>query len=130
MHPSEGAAMKTTSQILFGLTASVLSFTGFYADYVSGSGELSDDEKQVLLPVVHRWNSLPVDERKRLVQVARDYGSLSPDMQHRVSERLLAWTTLGAAERSAARERYREFRSLPPDKRRELINKWKRLHLG
>jgi hypothetical protein len=122
--------MKMSSQILVGLTASVLSFTGFYMNYVFESGELSGEEKQVLRPIVHRWNSLPVDERERLVQVARDYGSLSPDMQQRVSERLLTWTTLGAAERSAAREHYREFRSLPADKRREIINKWKKQHLG
>lgn len=122
--------MKTSSQIVVGLTASVLSFAGFYMNSVSQSGELSDDEKQVLLPVVHRWKSLPDDERERLVHVAREYGSLSPDMQHRVSERLLMWTTLGAAERNAAREHYRVFRSLPADKRREIINKWKKQHLG
>ena len=121
-----GAAMKASSKILFGLTASELSFAGFYANsknHVSDARELSGEEKQVLLPVVHRWSSLLVDERERLVEIARNYASLSPQMQHRVSERLLTWTTLGASERISAREHYRQFRSLPPDKRRELINK-------
>ena len=122
--------MKTSSQIAVGLTASVLSFAGLYMNSVSQSGELSEEEKKVLFPVAHSWKSLPDDERERLVHVARDYRSLSPEMQHRVSERLLTWTMLGSAERSAARDQYRKFRSLPPDKRRALINKWKKQHLG
>ncbi|HKB82010.1 MAG TPA: DUF3106 domain-containing protein [Burkholderiales bacterium] len=122
--------MKTSSQIVVGLTASVLSFTGFHMNSVSHSVELSGDEKKVLFPLVDSWKSLPDDERERLLQVARDYRSLSPEMQHRVSDRLLTWTMLGSAERSAARDQYRKFRALPPDKRRALINKWKKQHLG
>jgi hypothetical protein len=122
--------MKTSSDILVGLTASILSFTGFYVNNVSESGELSGEEKQVLRPIIHRWNSLPLDERERLTQIAKDYGSLSPDMGYRVSERLLTWTTVDAAERSAARDHYRKFRSLSPDKRREIIDKWKKQRLG
>jgi hypothetical protein len=122
--------MKTWSEMLLGLTVSALSVAGFHVIHVSAWRELSGEQKQVLVPIRHRWNLLPVRERARLVQVAREYGSLSPDMQHRLSERLLTWTALGASERSAAREHYRQFRSLPPDKRRELINKWKKQHLG
>ena len=122
--------MKTSSPIVIGLTASVLSFAGFYMNSVSQSDELSDEEKEVLLPFFPRWNSLPVDDQERLVQVARHYGSLPPELQHRVSERLLTWSTLSVAERDAARDQYRKFRSLPSDKRRALINKWKKQHLG
>ena len=122
--------MKTSSQIAVGLTASVLSFAGFYMNSVSQSGELSGEEQKVLLAVAHSWKSLPDDERERLVHVARDYRSLSPEMQHRVSERLLTWTMLGTAECSSAREQFRKFRSLPPNKRRALINKWKKKHLA
>ena len=122
--------MKTSSQEVVGLTALVLSCAGFYMISVSQSGELSGEEKKVLLPVAHSWKSLPDDERERLVHVARDYRFLSPEMQRRVPERLLTWAMLGSAERSAARDQYRKFRSLPLDKRRALINKWKKQHLG
>ena len=122
--------MKTSSQVVLGLTASVLSIAGFYMNSVSGSGELLGEEKIVLQPIIHSWKSLPADERERLVHVARDYRSLSPEMRHRVSERLLTWTMLGSAERGAARDQYRKFRSLPPKDRRALIDKWKKKHLG
>jgi len=122
--------MKTSSQILIGVTSLVVAMSGLYVDNVFDSSELAGEQMEVLRPIIHRWNSFPVDERERSGQRAEDYGSLSSDMQRRVSEPLLTWTTLGAAERSAARGHLRELRALPPDKRRELINRWKKQHLG
>jgi hypothetical protein len=129
LQPREGQAMKTWSQTLFGLTVSALSVAGFRVVDVSAWSDLSGEQPPFLVPVRQSWNLIPVRERAGLVHVAWEYGSLSPDLQHRASERLVARTTL-SAERGSAREHYRQFRSLPPDKRRDLMNKWKKQYLG
>jgi len=122
--------MKTSSQIVVGLTASVLSFTGVHMNSVSPSGELSGDEKKVLFPLVDDWKSLPGDERERFAHVVGVYGSLPRDMKHRESERFLTWAMPDTADCSSVREHYRKYRSLPPNDRRALIKKWKKKHLG
>jgi Protein of unknown function (DUF3106) len=122
--------MQTWSQMLFGLTVSVLSVAGFHIVDVSAWSDISGVQKQVLLAVHPSWNLLPVRDRAGPVPVAGKYGSVSADKQHKVSEGIVTWTTLCASERSAAREHYRQFRSLPPDKRRERMNKWKKQYLG
>jgi hypothetical protein len=118
--------MRACPRILVGIAVSSSLIGGAYMGYMSAPGELSGEQKKVLHPIIAEWDALPFEERKRLLRVAGAYSSLPPEMQHRVSERLFGWVALSAEERNSARERYRQFRSLPPDKRRDLINKWKK----
>lgn len=122
--------MKMSLQMVIGLTASVLSFTGFHMNSASQSGERSGGEKKVFFPLVDGWKSLPGDERQRFSHVVGVYGSSSRDMQHGGSENLVTWTMPDTADCSSGREHYRKYRSLPPNDRRALINKWKKKHLG
>jgi len=116
--------------MLVGLAVSVLSATGLHVIGVSAWSDMSGEQKQVLIPIRLSWNLLCVPERAGLVEVAWKCGSLSADKQHGMSETPVTWMTLCASGRSMAREHYRQFRSLPPDKRRERMNRWKKQYLG
>jgi hypothetical protein len=129
LQPREGQAMRTWSQTLFGVTVSALSVAGSHVVGVSAWSDMCGEQTPVLLPNCRSWNLIPVRETAVLVQIAWEYASLPRDMQYRPSARLVARTAL-SAQRGAAREHYRHFRSLPQGKRRDLMNKWKKQYLG
>lgn len=86
--------------------------------------QLSDEQRQVLVPLAGEWDTLRPWQREKMLDIARDYPRMPKDQQARVQQRLSNWSRLTPYEREGARKQYQQFNALPPEKKAELRHKW------
>jgi hypothetical protein len=81
-------------------------------------GTLTPSQKQVLAPLQKDWPSLDAQRRQKWLEVASRFGSLPPEEQERIRERMVEWARMTPAQRAGARLVFQEARRLPADERR------------
>jgi hypothetical protein len=121
---------KTNPALLVGL---FLSLTTAAADlnYEGGSSplawsELTSKQRSILAPLQATWDRMDGKRRQKWVRIARRYPDMTSSQQQRLRQRMSYWASLSPQDRSAAREKYRKFRQLPPGKHREIVIEWAR----
>lgn len=77
-------------------------------------------EREALAPLYPLWNSLPETQQHNLRRLAQHYPKLNRDEKNRFLSRLATWAQLTPAQRQAAREKYRAFSQVPPEKREQV----------
>lgn len=86
--------------------------------------QLSEEQRKVLAPLGHEWDTLRPWQREKMLDIARDYPKMDAKKQQRVQARLNSWSRMTPYERENARKRYQQFYALSPDKKDEVRKKW------
>ncbi|MGM9485755.1 DUF3106 domain-containing protein [Ideonella sp. YS5] len=79
--------------------------------------ELSPDQQTALAPLKNDWNSLDTGRKQKWLEVASRFGSMKPERQERVRERMTEWARLSPSQRTEARVNYQQSKQLPPEDR-------------
>lgn len=84
-------------------------------------GALTASQRRALQPLAGLWPTMEISNKERWVNVANRFGSLSPQEQQRMQERMTQWSKLPPQERGEARLRFQQTRQLSPEERQK---KW------
>lgn len=97
--------------------------------------ELSRPQQVALEPLQGEWDQMDGLRKQKWLEIANRYGSMKPDEQLRVHERMRAWLKLTPEERRVARENYtlskkldkgqksaqwEQYQQLPDEEKRKL----------
>lgn len=97
--------------------------------------DLTAAQRIALDPLKAEWDHLDSARKAKWIDIANRYGSMKPDEQQRVQERMRAWVKLTPEERRVARENYtlskkvgktekasqwEQYQQLPEDQKRKL----------
>lgn len=82
---------------------------------------LSAPQRRALLPLAALWPTMEISNKERWMNVANRFGSLSPQEQQRMQERMTQWSKLPPQQRGEARLRFQQTRQLSPEERQK---KW------
>ncbi len=108
-------------------TAFLLASAGAAAQQAAPSPlwqQLSAAQRDVLAPLGGDWNNLDDERRRKWLNLAARYPSMTPDEQARMRARMSYWASLSPKERVEARERYKRLQAMPPDQREALAKQW------
>jgi hypothetical protein len=108
------------ASVLLAFTAAVPAQAGEQPDWQ----QLSAAQRDVLAPLGGDWNHLDDDRRRKWLELAQRFPSMTPHEQARMRARMSYWSSLTPEERVEARERYKRLQAMPPDQREALARKW------
>ena len=89
--------------------------------------ELTRNQQTALKPLQPEWDGFDGIRKRRWLEVASRFGSMSPAEQARVHERMRQWMRLTPAQRELARENYNKTRKLPPGQKTATWESYKQL---
>lgn len=89
--------------------------------------ELTPAQQQALAPLAGEWNTLEAPRKRKWLAIGNKYGSMKPDEQQRVQERMREWVRLTPDERRIARESYSRTKKLNPDQKTEKWQQYQQL---
>lgn len=99
--------------------------------------DLTSTQHAALAPLRQDWSTIDADRKRKWLEVASKFPSMTPDDRSRVQDRMAEWARLSPAERGRARlqfqetrklspkdrhERWEAYQSLPPEQRRALAS--------
>ncbi|MFO1339306.1 MAG: DUF3106 domain-containing protein [Burkholderiaceae bacterium] len=102
--------------------------------------ELSPAQRTALAPLQGEWPRIDRDRKQKWLEVASRFGSMPPEQQARVRERMSNWAKLSPEQRGEARvnfqqskqvspadrqARWEAYQALPPERRAELAERAK-----
>lgn len=79
--------------------------------------DLSIAQQDALMPLVDEWSKLDGTRKQKWIDIANRFGSMKPDEQHRMHERMRDWIKLTPEERRLARENYARSKKIEPAER-------------
>jgi hypothetical protein len=82
---------------------------------------MTTPQKLALYPLAERWAYLSEAQKRHWLVLAENFGSLSEAEQARLHERMTAWASLSAQQRSQARLNFAVTRSLAPQ---DIQSQW------
>lgn len=82
---------------------------------------LTGSQRRALQPLAALWPTMEISNKERWVNVSNRFGSLSPQEQQRMQERMTQWSKLPPQQRGEARLRFQQTRQLSPEERQK---KW------
>lgn len=78
---------------------------------------LTPAQQQALQPLQSEWDAMDGLRKQKWLQLANRFGSMKPEDQQRLHERMRAWVKLTPAQRELARETYSRTRKITPDQK-------------
>ena len=81
--------------------------------------ELTPMQHAALAPLRKDWSAIDADRKRKWLEVAAKFPSMTPDDRSRVQDRMAEWARLSPAERGRARLQFQETRKLSPKDRQE-----------
>lgn len=79
--------------------------------------DLTEAQKQILLPLAGTWDTLNNAHRGKWVALTQNYGTRSPDEQKKMQSRMLEWAALSPSQREHARLNFAETKKTSPSAR-------------
>ncbi|HYC42857.1 MAG TPA: DUF3106 domain-containing protein [Noviherbaspirillum sp.] len=79
--------------------------------------ELSAPQQQALAPLESEWDILEPVRKNKWLAIANRFGSMKPEEQQRMQERMRDWVKLTPEQRRLARENYVRAKKLNPDEK-------------
>ncbi len=83
--------------------------------------ELSAPEQQALRPLAGQWDGIALDQKRKWLEVAKQYPARSAQEQQRLHERMSEWGALSQQDRAKARLNFSGAKEFSPAERQE---KW------
>lgn len=81
--------------------------------------ELTPMQHAALAPLRKDWTGIDADRKRKWLEVAAKFPSMTPDDRSRVQDRMAEWARLSPADRGRARLQFQETRKLSPKDRQE-----------
>lgn len=75
--------------------------------------QLTDAQQRILAPIEDAWEGLDAARKQKWLGIAKRYPKMKPEAQARLQRRMQEWVSLTPEQRSAARDKYKEFGELP-----------------
>jgi hypothetical protein len=88
---------------------------------------LNPAQKAALQPLAAEWDKQPNLPKKKWVEIANRFHTLTPDEQQRVHERMRDWIKLTPAQRALARDNYTRAKKLAPTGKSEQWQQYQQL---
>ena len=79
---------------------------------------LTSHQREALAPLQSEWPKLDAPRKRKWLEIADRYKTLSPAERLRISARMTEWSRLTPSERGEVRLRYEEAKQLPTNDRR------------
>lgn len=129
-------AMSITTSLLVGLPAFAQAPAGG-----PGWNQLSPQQREALTPLAGQWGSMPVENKRKWLEIADRYPQLSPEGKARLQARMSEFSQLTPEQRRTARQNFQrayelpresresaveQYRSLPEEKKKELSERGRR----
>lgn len=89
--------------------------------------DLTPSQREALAPLEGRWSGFDSARRKKWLEVAERYPSLSDEGKQRLHERMGEFADMSSQQRRTARENFKRAYELPADQRQALIQEYKDL---
>jgi hypothetical protein len=107
--------------------------------------QLTPQQREALSPLAGQWATMPVDTKRKWLEIADKYPRLSPDGKARLQARMAEFAKLTPEQKRTARENFQrayelpresresavqQYRALPPDRKKELAERGQRGDAG
>lgn len=79
--------------------------------------QLSPAQQKALTPLRADWDKLDAPRKQKWLEVASRFGTMPPQRQERVRERMTEWARMSPTQRSEARLNYQQSKQVPPQDR-------------
>jgi hypothetical protein len=79
--------------------------------------DLTPAQQQALAPLAEEWDKLEAFRKNKWLAIGNKFGSMKPDEQQRMQERMRDWVVLTPEQRRVARENYVRAKTLKPDQK-------------
>ena len=79
--------------------------------------ELNPAQQQALAPLASEWDTLDAVRKNKWLAIGNKFGSMKPEEQQRMQERMRDWVKLTPEQRRLARENYVRAKKLNPDQK-------------
>jgi len=89
--------------------------------------QLSPAQRLALEPLHAEWDPMEGARKKKWLELANHYASMSPEEQQRVHERMREWVRLTPAQRKAARQNFTQARTIAPNEKTATWESYKQL---
>jgi hypothetical protein len=89
--------------------------------------DLTPPQRDALGPLVNDWEHLDNQTKKKWVEIANRYPHMKPEEQSRIQERMREWAMLTPEQRRVARDSYERIKSMPPEKRADMLRQYREL---
>jgi len=89
--------------------------------------DLNPAQQEALMPLAAEWDKQPRLPKKKWVDIANRFHTLTPDEQQRVHERMRDWIKLTPAQRTLARENYTRAKKIGVATRSEQWKQYQQL---
>lgn len=74
--------------------------------------ELTPTQQQALAPLASNWNTISAPQKRKWLEISKNYGSLSPEGQATLNSRMNEWVTLSPQQRAQARLNFGKTKEL------------------
>ena len=89
--------------------------------------DLTPVQKTTLAPLQEDWTGLGAASRRKWIEIANRYPSMSETEQQRLQERMKEWAKFTPEQRRAAREAYLQSRTVPAEQKQEKWQSYQQL---
>ncbi len=84
--------------------------------------ELTPAQQQSLKPLAANWSTIGVGQKRKWLEVSKNYPTMSPGEQSKLHSRMSDWASMSQQQRNQARLNFAESKALTPD---EKAANWK-----
>lgn len=74
--------------------------------------ELTPSQRQALAPLASNWNTISEPQKRKWLEISKNYGSLPPEGQATLNSRMNEWVTLSPQQRAQARLNFGKTKEL------------------
>jgi hypothetical protein len=89
--------------------------------------QLSPAQQLALEPLHAEWDPMESVRKKKWLELANHYASMTPEEQQRVHERMREWVRLTPAQRKVARQNFTQARTIAPNEKTATWESYKQL---
>jgi hypothetical protein len=89
--------------------------------------QLSAAQRLALEPLHAEWDPMEGIRKKKWLELANHYASMTPEEQQRVHERMREWMRLTPAQRKVARQNFNQARTIAPNEKTATWESYKQL---
>ena len=89
--------------------------------------ELSADQQQALRPLAAQWATMSEAQKRKWIELSRNYRTLPPDGQAKLHSRMSEWVALSPQQRTQARLNFAETKKVPAQDKKAMWEAYQQL---
>lgn len=89
--------------------------------------DLTPEQQQALAPLANEWDTLEAFRKNKWLEIGNRFGTMKPEEQQRIQERMRDWVRLTPEQRRLARENYVRAKKLSSDQKSAQWERYQQL---